>query len=345
MKIEMFDDSTFALPSRHSNEFDVLPAFADVLPAFADSGDLCIQNCQLFSLSREVSRSFSRSDSFKDIFDIPSLSREASKTVIGNIVVLGREDSMGLLMTRETGFHDDSNDLLIMTRENSGFLGSLARDLSTDLSKLCESSSTHFESRFPEGEIIVDGHDLMEPRRSTDGVASQKRSAARPRGEPRQSRRGAHVKARPDMQQTARDGAAHWGARVKALRAAWGERAAQRPPFAAEYAAQAAAARGRIKAKQECLLRFLQLAADDGLVSPGPFGPGGFFGWGRFAVAAGRGAEFRRALEGLFPAGFREDTLKETFRRAGLIPEGFQWEQAWRGGVAFEFRPRDSDAA
>jgi hypothetical protein len=155
----------------------------------------------------------------------------------------------------------------------------------------------------------------------------------------RESRRGAHVKGRPEMQQTARDGAAHWAACAQRVRSAWIERAARQPEFRARFAAQADAAHGRVKCKLECLLRFLQMAADDGLVSPGPFGPGGFFGWCRFTVTPSRAPDFRRGLEGLFPAGFREDTLKETFRRAGLIPERWQWEQAWRGGVAFESRP------
>jgi hypothetical protein len=143
------------------------------------------------------------------------------------------------------------------------------------------------------------------------------------------------------MQQTARDGAAHWAACVRKIRTAWTARAMQRPEFRSQYAGQVDAAHGRIKSKQECLLRFLQMAADDGIVTPGPFGAGGFFGWSRFEVASGRAAEFRRGLEGLFPAGFREDTLKETFRRAGLIPERWQWEQGWRGGVPFEFRAKE----
>ena len=140
------------------------------------------------------------------------------------------------------------------------------------------------------------------------------------------------------MQRTARVGAMHWAARVRAVRSAWADRAARSPSFRDKYYSQVEAAQGRIKSKQECLLRFLQMAADDGAIAPGPFVAGGFFGWLRFAVTAGRAAEFRRSLEALFPPGFREDTLKETFRRAGLIPERWQWEQAWRGGVPFEFR-------
>jgi hypothetical protein len=142
------------------------------------------------------------------------------------------------------------------------------------------------------------------------------------------------------MQQTARDGAVHWAACVRTIRTAWTARAMLRPDFLSQYKGQVDAAYGRIRSKQECLLRFLQMAADDGIVTPEPFGAGGFFGWSRFKVASGRAADFRRGLEDLFPAGFREDTLKETFRRARLIPERWQWEQGWRGGVFFEFQAK-----
>ena len=85
----------------------------------------------------------------------------------------------------------------------------------------------------------------------------------------------------------------------------------------------------------------LRMAAADGIIAAAPFSPaGGFFGWTRFAVARDRAAEFRAGLAALYPAGFKEDTLKETFRRAGLVPERFQWEQGWRGEVAFEYRPQ-----
>ena len=144
------------------------------------------------------------------------------------------------------------------------------------------------------------------------------------------------------MQRTARDGAVHWATQLRAVRAAWTARAFWSQAFLARYAGQVEAAQGRIKSKQECLLRFLQMSAADGLVAPGPFSAagGGFFGWLRFSVVPGRAAEFRGAMEALFPAGFKEDTLKETFRRAGLIPERFQWELGWCGAVPFEFRAR-----
>ena len=166
-------------------------------------------------------------------------------------------------------------------------------------------------------------------------------SYARPRGEPRDTRRGAHVRERPEMQRTARDGAVHWATQLRVVRAAWAARAFWSPQFRARFGAQAESAQGRIKSKQECLLRFLQMAAADGVIAVGPFSPaGGFFGWTRFAVVGERAAEFRAGLAALYPAGFKEDTLKETFRRAGLVPERFQWELGWRGAVAFEYRPK-----
>ncbi len=143
------------------------------------------------------------------------------------------------------------------------------------------------------------------------------------------------------MQQTARDGLVYWAGCLLTIRTAWTARAMLRTAFLSRYAGQVEAARGRIKSKQECLLRFLQMAADDGTVAPGPFGPGGFFGWSRFKVAGGRAEDFRRGLEGLFPAGFKEATLRETFWRARLVPERWQWEQGWRGGVSFEFRAKE----
>ncbi len=165
----------------------------------------------------------------------------------------------------------------------------------------------------------------------------------RPRGEPHDTRRGAHVRERPEMQRTARDGAVHWAAQLRVVRAAWAARAFWSPQFRARFGAQAESAQGRIKSKQECLLRFLQMAAADGVIAAGPFSPaGGFFGWTRFAVSPDRAADFRAGLSALYPVGFKEDTLKETFRRAGLVPERFQWEKGWRGEAAFEYRPQRS---
>ena len=158
--------------------------------------------------------------------------------------------------------------------------------------------------------------------------------------------RGAHVRERPDMQQAARDGAAHWLQRVAGVRAEWEQAAAQSGcGFREQFSGQVAAAHGRVKAKLECLLRTLHLAAHAGLIAPvwDPAGPaGGFFGWAGFHVAPGRAAEFRAAVEGLFPAGFREETVRETFRRAGLVPAHWRWEQGWRGEARFVPVVRDA---
>jgi hypothetical protein len=341
--VQIIDDSTFVLSSCRSED----------LPLYSESGwdgvlVLSRENSEKLVLSRDNSNSlvFSRenSQSGKDLFDKILLSRENSTSIADDTAILGRENS-GLLLTRE----------------NSGFLGSLARETSADLCHILCGPSDAVEipallgSSDKTGMALgkdmnpavrpaqrdADGMDLDEPCVLDSQVNAQGR-ALRSRGAPapRESRRGAHVKERPEMQKTARDGAAHWAESVRAIRTAWTARANLRPAFRSQFAGQVDAAHGRIKSKQECLLRFLQMAADDGVVTPGPFAAGGFFGWHRFEVAGGRAGEFRRGLEGLFPAGFREDTLKETFRRAGLIPDRWQWEQGWRGGVPFEFRAK-----
>ena len=149
--------------------------------------------------------------------------------------------------------------------------------------------------------------------------------------------RGAHVRERPDMQQVAREGAAHWQQRLQHVRTEWAA-AAQADPegFGAQYRPQVEAAAGRVKAKLECLLRTLQLAAHRGAILPAAAaGAGVFFGWDGFVVAAGRAGEWREAVEGLFPAGFREETVRETFRKAGLVPAGWRWDQGWRGEAPF----------
>jgi hypothetical protein len=333
---DMLEDSAFVLA-------DGLPMFTDVDFSLSRENSLS----KSFRLEREPSRTFSRSRSFREELEICSMSRENSTSFIDNMdkVVLGRDNSADLSLTRE----------------NSGFLGFLARETSANLAAILSGTSSDISDVVD----FVDHKGLKQEEKKVSSSAATVSPSGRRcdellgmmdnldqtsprsgivtklgRGAPSKSRRGEHVKNRPDMQRTARDGAAHWAARVREVRSEWAERAARRPEFAARFGAQAAAAHGRVKAKQECLLRFLQLAADDGAVAPAEFGPGGFFGWRRFVVAAGRGDDFRRGLEGLFPAGFKEDTLKETFRRAGLLPERFRWEQGWRGGAAFEFRER-----
>ena len=331
------------------------------LPLYSDNGwdsvlVLSRENSDKLALSRENSTGFS------------ALSRDSSQKL-----VLGKDNFDKVVLSRENSELPDNG--LIMCRENSGFLASLARETSADFGRIVFGFNEDVVLP-PINLPIIKGEEHQMTAEYEDKEQSAKQAAVvlaelptncraeqigtddkshlpqrrkscdpRSRGAPgpqsqgkKESKRGVHVRDRPDMQQTARDGAVHWANGVKKLRAEWQERAGVRPAFRANYAAQVEAAHGRIKSKQECLLRFLQLAADDGLLIPGPFIEGGFFGWARFAVAVGRAAEFRAGLEALFPKGFREDTLKETFRRAGLIPERWQWAQAWQGVVAFEFR-------
>jgi hypothetical protein len=150
--------------------------------------------------------------------------------------------------------------------------------------------------------------------------------------------RGAHVRDRPDMQQAARDGAAHWNQRLRQVKAEWAA-VADGPggdAFRLRYQPQLDAAAGRVKAKLECLLRKLHLAEHQGDVVGTPAAPGhGFYGWGGFRVVAGRAREWRGTVEGLFPAGFKEETVRETFRRAGLVPAGWRWGEGWAGVAPF----------
>ena len=332
----------------------------------------------MFFLS-QASKSMSRSDSFKDILAL-SRENSTSFMDNVDKMVLGNEFGDGLTFSRENSglmpafAKEKSADLdkllcgtssditeFVSADDGDGTLGgkhppgprnsqaahaadSTARaeppldassDPAADLKRMGLSNLVHgldSPEPLPSASDRPPGHPAAPP--------GPPEPALRGRGAPPGSRRGAHVKERPEMQRAAREGAEYWAGCVRAVRARWAERAAARPAFAAAFAGQVDAARARIKSKQECLLRFLQMAADDGLVAAGPFAPGGFFGWGRFTVSAGRAAEFRRGLEGLFPAGFREATLQETFRRAGLVPDRWNWEEAWRGGAPFEFRPR-----
>ena len=163
---------------------------------------------------------------------------------------------------------------------------------------------------------------------------------ARPNEEPRTSRRGIHVREHPEMQRMVWNGTVHWAMQLRVVRAAWTARSFSSPDFQTRFASQVESAQGQVKAKQECLLRYLQMAAADAIIEVWPFLQGnGFFGWTRFIVVRDLADEFRTGLAALFPMGFKEESLKETFRRAGLVPERFQWEQGWRGEVAFEYRP------
>ena len=154
--------------------------------------------------------------------------------------------------------------------------------------------------------------------------------------------RGADVQEHPDLSKMALDGAKqHWAKRVAALRAECKARYWRLPTdMTNKFEAQIRAAHVKVKAQKECVLRFLQLAADDGVVLPALAGvDAGFFGWVGFEAAPGRARELRAGVEGLFPAGFKETRLEHAFRQVGLVPKGNQWRRGWEGAVAFEFRP------
>ena len=312
--------------------------------------------------------------SFLDEHCDKTLSRENSQSMqcTGiNDIILSRENSDALKKILEMDCSGE--DFLVLSRENSTsnkFISQTTPEPSTALDRCSSPAAETYchpqpisEKTFAlptsqEFEIQIDYFGLLgsadsknpspavEAENSPEEVGRirtpQPPSPVPSRGEPhRAGRRGAHVRENPEMQRTARDGAVHWATQLRVVRAAWAARAFWSPAFWARFAGQAEAAQGRIKSKQECLLRFLHMAAADGIIAAAPFSPaGGFFGWTRFAVARDRAAEFRAGLAALYPAGFKEDTLKETFRRAGLVPERFQWEQGWRGEVAFEYRPQ-----
>eukprot|EP00292_Cryptomonas_paramecium_P009536 CAMPEP_0113677454 /NCGR_PEP_ID=MMETSP0038_2-20120614/9281_1 /TAXON_ID=2898 /ORGANISM="Cryptomonas paramecium" /LENGTH=255 /DNA_ID=CAMNT_0000594743 /DNA_START=211 /DNA_END=978 /DNA_ORIENTATION=- /assembly_acc=CAM_ASM_000170 len=139
--------------------------------------------------------------------------------------------------------------------------------------------------------------------------------------------RGLHVRGRPDMSRAARDGAAHWARMLSDVRAAW-EKAAD--AFPADFHTQAEAAHGRIRAKLECLLRTLHLAAADGLLIPrlAEGGPSaGFLGWTGFVVAPGAGAAVRGAVQAAASRGW-------AFAWGGGAPGGVSASRAGAGGLA-----------
>ena len=180
-----------------------------------------------------------------------------------------------------------------------------------------------------------------------------------PPGKPRGGRRGAHVRARPDMPARARAAIPHWAESARRMRADWEGRAAARPDFRDRFAEQAREARGAGGGgRTESLLLYLQAAADEGLVRPCPAGgpaagaSESFFGWAGFAVVPEAAARFREGLEGLFPAGHQAKTVQAALMGAGLAPGRMgagptpagpartRWREAWGGvpGAAFVYR-------
>ena len=155
------------------------------------------------------------------------------------------------------------------------------------------------------------------------------------------TRRGENVKGNPQMQKTARDGQKHWHEKAQELRAR--EQLAKTtetfPPFGDQRATCSAL---KLKSQKESLLIYLQMATQQGLISPLPFvhpadETAGFLGWTGFYVQAGCGERFRAGVEGLFPEKPKLNTLYHLFRRSGLVPE--DWRRAWNGEVSFTWNP------
>eukprot|EP00286_Rhodomonas_abbreviata_P022342 CAMPEP_0181297736 /NCGR_PEP_ID=MMETSP1101-20121128/5404_1 /TAXON_ID=46948 /ORGANISM="Rhodomonas abbreviata, Strain Caron Lab Isolate" /LENGTH=399 /DNA_ID=CAMNT_0023402703 /DNA_START=61 /DNA_END=1261 /DNA_ORIENTATION=- len=142
------------------------------------------------------------------------------------------------------------------------------------------------------------------------------------------------------MQQNAREGQRHWGLKVQELREQWDRMRMweQNPHFSAQIQM---CARMHIKSQHECILRQLQIAAVDGILTPHIFSSDGkqsFIGWTGFQLADHSGMEFRRRIEGMFASPPNEKTLNNTLRRAGMVPE-YSWGEAWCGIGCFLYDP------
>eukprot|EP00286_Rhodomonas_abbreviata_P028107 CAMPEP_0181313454 /NCGR_PEP_ID=MMETSP1101-20121128/14254_1 /TAXON_ID=46948 /ORGANISM="Rhodomonas abbreviata, Strain Caron Lab Isolate" /LENGTH=376 /DNA_ID=CAMNT_0023420403 /DNA_START=29 /DNA_END=1158 /DNA_ORIENTATION=+ len=151
-------------------------------------------------------------------------------------------------------------------------------------------------------------------------------------------RRGAHVRERPEMQELAREGQAHWGSKVVELRSQW-ERM-RMWEHNEHFGKQVQMCRvTHVKSQHECLLRQLQMALVAGWITASPFSTSAadsFLGWTGFAVVSESGASFRRSVEEMFASPPKERTLNNTLRRAGMIAkEG--WTEAWSGSSSFVF--------
>eukprot|EP00277_Geminigera_cryophila_P007388 CAMPEP_0179431022 /NCGR_PEP_ID=MMETSP0799-20121207/16007_1 /TAXON_ID=46947 /ORGANISM="Geminigera cryophila, Strain CCMP2564" /LENGTH=188 /DNA_ID=CAMNT_0021207727 /DNA_START=67 /DNA_END=633 /DNA_ORIENTATION=+ len=152
---------------------------------------------------------------------------------------------------------------------------------------------------------------------------------------------GAHVRDRPEMQQKARCGQAHWHETAKMMRLAWQERWDTDPVFRRrDFQEQIdVCSRLQIKSQHECILRVLQISLSDGLLVALPFSlssSDSFLGWTGFQVSHDRAAEFRERIHSLFPETPQENTVHTAFRRTGLVPD--KWPAAWRGATPFKFK-------
>eukprot|EP00961_Rhodomonas_salina_P202105 2726004-Rhodomonas_salina.1 len=95
--------------------------------------------------------------------------------------------------------------------------------------------------------------------------------------------------------------------------------------------------RTHIKSQHECLLRQLQMALVDKIITASDFSASeddSFLGWVGFQIVAEHKDEFRARIEGMFATVPKENTLNNAFRRAGLVPKQC-WNEAWKGKAAF----------
>jgi hypothetical protein len=156
------------------------------------------------------------------------------------------------------------------------------------------------------------------------------------------SNRGAHVKGRPEMQETARRGQEHWAREVQDLRELWSQVGCAQVNLAFPSQLELMTRR-HIKNQHECLLRALHIATARGFLRPHNFNTAegkSFLGWTGFDILPERAREFRQMIERMFPAPLLENTLHNTFRRAGLVPSS--WGEAWLGLVPFMYKKPSS---
>ena len=155
------------------------------------------------------------------------------------------------------------------------------------------------------------------------------------------TRRGENVKGNPQMQKMARDGQRHWQDKCKQLPAEAEEAGTSTADAQFQIQRHTCAARN-LKCQKESLLIFLQMAAQQRLISPLAFvhagdEAAGFVGWTGFHVEPGCGQQFRAGVERLFPETPKLNTLYHLFRRSGLVPQ--DWRRAWEGQTPFLWNP------
>ncbi len=149
------------------------------------------------------------------------------------------------------------------------------------------------------------------------------------------------MKNRPEMQIKAREGQKHWGAMVQQLRKEWQERKIWE--HNAHFREQISmCTRSHIKSQHECLLRQLQIALVDNMITLTPDAnfsaseDNSFLGWTGFQIVPGQHEIFRTKIENLFASPPKENTLNNSVRRAGLVPKQC-WSEAWSGTAPFKY--------